>query len=89
MSTLTVEVVTDTGERDTPPPEPLPIDTGQSEPNGLDVDSGTEMLVTPASNAVGPVLHLEVTIEGLPVQAVVDCGVQSYEWPQTLGSHPL
>ena len=78
VSTLTVEVVTDTGEGDTPPPEPLPIDTGQSdEPNGLAADSSTETRVTPASDAVGPVLHLEVTIEGLPVQAVVDCGVQS------------
>ena len=63
VSTLTVEVVTDTGEGDTSPPEPLPKDTGQSdEPNGLDADSSTEMFVTPASNAVGPVLHLEVTI---------------------------
>ena len=71
VSTLTAE--SDTGE---PQPEPLPVDTGRNrEPSSA--DNRTETLVTHPTNAVGPVLYLEVTIEGLPVQAVVDCGAQS------------
>ena len=76
MSTLTAEMAT--GSADTPQPEPLLIGTEQnSEPNKLSADDNTQTIAAHPSNTVGPVLHLEVMIEGVPVQAVVDFRAQS------------
>ena len=81
VSTLTAE--SSTKEHDIPQPEPLSVDTGQNlDPSGA--NDCTETPVTHPANAVGPVLHLELTIEGLPVQAVVDCGAQSSIIPEDL-----
>ena len=33
---------------------------------------------TSMSTTVGPVLHLDIEIEGVPVKAIVDSGAQSY-----------
>ena len=81
VSALTAETVNASDARGPPPPGPPFAETEQSgKPNGFHIDAdrnGANTVVANSSTAVGPVLHLEVAIEGFPVQAVVDCGAQS------------